>query len=332
MKDYLDKIISPNRRRTAAIKTRAFLFGASRERRGFLPSFILYFTVISLALIYVAPLLTMVSNSIKSFADVMNPTTQFFPSKLEWENYKKAFDNLLIWPGTVFVKGTPLYENIRRSTFLNTLAVALPSTALQVLFCSVAGYAFGRMKFPLKRLFFVLLLLEFIVPIQAQLVPLQWTYKTFKLLNTPLVFILPALFGHGLKGALFVFIYTQFFRKLPKELEEAAMMDGVGPLKIYYKIMMPLAKPAYMVVLLFSLVYHWTDSTLTQNLMLNSKTLTTQILVTLDRRNGAVAGTNVNEQTIQMAMGMLFMLPLLIIYFFAQKTFTESIERTGLVE
>jgi multiple sugar transport system permease protein len=272
----------------------------------------------------------MFSMSIKSFADVMNPIAKWIPTSIEWDNFQTAFTALNIIPRNLFVPGNTLVENLQRSTLLNTLMIVIPSTCLQVLFCSVAGYAFGRMNFWLKRLFFVLLILEFVVPPQAQLIPMIWTYRALGMINTPLVFYAPSLLGHGIKGALFVFIYMQFFRKLPKELEEAALIDGVGPFRIFTKIMMPLAKPAYMVVFLFSLVYHWTDSVYSEALYKLAPTFTVRIMTMLDPR--AIPGTEVTMQTTQMAAGIIMMAPILIIYFFTQKTFTESIERTGLVE
>ena len=332
MMKAVNLIQNPVWRKQALIKTKAFLFGASRENRGFVPSVLLYFTVVSIALVYIAPILSIVSTSLKDFSDMINPATMWIPRRLELSNYTAAWEAMNIMPKNLIVPGFSLMENLRRSTMLNSILVVVPSTLLQLFFCSVAGYAFGRMDFPLKRFFFVLLILEFVVPPQAQLIPMIWTYRAFQLLNTPLVFYAPALFGHGVKGALFVFIYMQFFRKLPKEMEEAAMIDGVGPLRIFLKIMMPLAKPAYMVVFLFSIVYHWTESLLSNTLYKLSPTLPVRLLILMDRSNSAITGTAITSQPVQMATGVLMMAPILIIYFFAQKTFTESIERTGLVE
>jgi multiple sugar transport system permease protein len=330
MNSLISKLRDPVFIKRTTVKVRAFLFGASREKRGFLASFLLYFTLLNIAMVYIAPIVSMFSMSIKSFSDVMNPIAKWIPSHIEWGNYEAAFNALNIIPQNLFIAGNTLVQNLQRSTLLNTMMIVIPSTLLQVMFCSVAGYAFGRMEFPLKKLFFFLLILEFVVPPQAQLIPMIWTYRGLGMINTPLVFYAPALLGHGVKGALFVFIYMQFFRKLPKELEEAALIDGIGPLKIFLKIMMPLAKPAYMVVLLFSLVYHWTDSIYSESLYKMAPTFAVRIMTMLDPN--AIPGSAVTMQTTQMAAGIIMMAPILIIYFFTQKTFTESIERTGLVE
>jgi len=313
------------------VKVRAALFGASREKRGLVSTILLYFTLISLALVYFAPILSMFVTSVKSFSDMMNPTTNWIPRQFEWSNfYPAAWNALSITPATWFVPGFTFLENIGRSTLVNTIVVTVPSALLQVFSCAVAGYAFGRLDFPFKRVLFVLLILVFVVPPQAQLIPLIWTYRALGMLNTPLVFYGPAFFGHGVRGSLFVFVYMQFFRKLPKDLEEAAMVDGVNPLMIFIKVMMPLAKPAFMVVFLFSIVYHWTESLLSSTLYSQFPTLSVRIMMTMDPT--AMTGVQVTMRTVQMATGVIMMAPILILYFFTQRTFTESIERTGLVD
>ena len=334
MKSYFygiwDNISNPPSRKRLYVKAHAAMFGASREKRGLVGTFLLYFTLISLALVYVAPIVAMISTSLMDNSDLMNPTIRWIPRRLEWSNYAAAYRSLVIMPETMFVPGLTFWESIRRSTAINTLIITVPTAVIQVFSCAVAGYAFGRLNFPLKRIFFVLLVLVFIVPPQAQLIPLIWTYRGLGLLNSPLVFYAPAVFGHGVRGALFVFVYMQFFRKLPKDLEEAAMVDGVNPFKIFYKIMVPLAKPAFMVVFLFSLVYHWTETVFTSTLYRMSPTLSTRIMTIMDPH--ALMIDRVGFQTIRMATGVIMVAPLIIVYFFTQKTFTESIERTGLVE
>ena len=317
-------------RKQIKVKIKAALFGASREKRGLVSTILLYFVLISLALVYFAPILSMLMTSLMDFSDMINPTTNWIPRQLEFSNFTQAWRALNIIPETLFVPGFTFLENIGRSTLINTVVITLPSAILQVFSCAVAGYAFGRLDFPFKKFFFVMLILVFVVPPQAQLIPLIWTYRGLGILNTPLVFWGPALFGHGVRGSLFVFVFMQFFRKLPKDLEEAAMVDGVNPLMIFLKVMMPLAKPAFMVVFLFSIVYHWTESLLASTLYSQFPTLSVRIMMTMDPR--AITGITVTQRTVGMATGVLMMAPILIIYFFTQRTFTESIERTGLVD
>jgi len=317
-------------RKQVFVKVRAQLFGASREKRGLVSTVLLYFVLTSLALVYFAPILSMLVTSLMDFSDMMNPTTNWIPRQLEWSNFRQAWLAIGAMPPTLFVPGFTFLESVGRSTLINTVIVTVPSAIFQVFSCAVAGYAFGRLDFPFKRFFFVMLILVFVVPPQAQIIPLIWTYRGLGILNTPLVFYGPAFFGHGVRGSLFVFVFMQFFRKLPKDLEEAAMVDGVNPLMIFLKVMMPLAKPAFMVVFLFSIVYHWTESLLSSTLYSHFPTMSVRIMLVMDPT--AQMGVHVGMRTVQMATGVIMMAPILILYFFTQRTFTESIERTGLVD
>jgi multiple sugar transport system permease protein len=137
----------------------------------------------------------------------------------------------------------------------------------------------------------------------------------------------------GLRGALFVFIYRQFFKGLPWELEDAAMIDGAGPFRIFFKVMLPLAQPVILVVFLFSLVWHWND-TLEPSLYLNRPehfflpqrlSIVESALETFQLRGMWGTGTI-------MAATLLVILPLIILYAFTQRYFVTSIERTGLID
>jgi len=313
-------------RRALRLRTKALLLGTNKEKQGLLKYVVIYFILISLALIYIAPVVSMVSTSLKTFSDLIDPTAKWIPKNWNPVNYKYAFNALRMV--VTFHDDFTLWENLRRSSLFNTLSIVLPSALFQVLSCAVAGYAFGRLKIPWKNFWFVLLILTFVVPPQAMMIPLIWTYRTYGLLDTPFAFIVPAFFGHGVKGALFVFIYMQFFKKLPKELEEAALIDGIGPIKMFWKVMLPLARPSIIVVFLFSIVFHWNENLLTQYFYLGAQTLP-QALTGLQPEGNP---TELFIVPVKMAAGIIELAPLLILYFFMQRWFTESIERTGLVE
>ncbi|MFD0717354.1 carbohydrate ABC transporter permease [Paenibacillus sp. GCM10027626] len=319
--------IAALRRGSVRHKAKAVILGTNKEKQGLLKYALIYFVLINLALIYIAPMVSMLSTSLKTFSDLIDPTTKWIPKSLNTINFKYAFDALKIV--VTFHDDFSLWENLRRSTLFNTLSIVLPSAILQMFSCAIAGYAFGRMKFPGQKLFFALLILTFVIPPQTLMIPLIWTYKSYGLLDSPLAFVGPALFGHGLKGALFVFMYMQYFKKFPKELEEAAVIDGVGAVKMFWRVMFPLAKPAIIVVLLFSIVFHWNESILT--------TYFYPKLQTLPIITGALQPEGETQQQlfllpVKMAAGLIELAPLLILYMFTQKWFTESIERTGLVE
>jgi multiple sugar transport system permease protein len=152
-------------------------------------------------------------------------------------------------------------------------------------------------------------------------------------LESYLPFLIPPIFGMGLRGALFVFIYRQFFKGLPWELEDAAMIDGAGPLRIFFSVMLPLARPAILVVFLFSFVWHWNDSlepsvylSRPENFFLPQRlSIVESALESFQLRGMWGTGTI-------MAATLLVILPLVILYIFTQRYFVESIERTGLID
>jgi multiple sugar transport system permease protein len=181
------------------------------------------------------------------------------------------------------------------------------------------------------------LLATFIIPPQVTMIPQFLMFRDLKLLETIWAFILPATFTQGIRSAIFVLIFYQFFNMLPRSLEEAAKIDGASTFKIFYRIAVPSATPAYIIAFLFSLVWYWNETTLTA-LYLGEKWATLPLklqnfAVTFRRLYPAdpysVVGKNLNE-AIVMAGTFLTLIPLLMIYFFTQSWFVESIDRTGI--
>lgn len=198
----------------------------------------------------------------------------------------------------------------------NSVLMAFGGAFLQLIGCSIAGYGFARYQFPGYRLWLSLLLLTFLVP---------------------------PLFGHGLRGSLFVLVFMQTFRGLPHQLEEAARIDGAGAFRTFVSVMLPLARPAILVVFLFSIVWHWNDTFFpdfylnqdkdyTLNQKLGYLAITNQIDSTgeeAQKSDDAIAQLPTNYQKI-MAGALITILPLLILYLFTQRYFVESVERTGI--
>lgn len=307
-----------SRMRSGRLKRRTRLLLLGREfNEGLLFKLLLYWLLCSIALMYLKPFLTLISTMFMSKTDLADPTVAWIP--LEWDFRNIGF-------GLKFMK-VPV-------TGMHTLTITGFAALFQVFSCALTGYALGRLRFPLRDFWFFLVLLTFLIPPQTILIPLYIMYQKFGMLRTPLPFILPALFGHGLKGALFVVIFRQFFRTLPKELEEAARIDGAGAFRLFMRVMLPLARPAIVVVLLFSVVWHWNDAYL-PSLFLGKDYATLSIqLDNLQSAMGDVPGyvdTNITEQ-VYMAASFWFVLPLLVLYMIAQKWFIQGVERTGLVE
>lgn len=297
-------------------------------------------TVILLGLSYVIlyPLIYCISQAIRLPADMYDPTVIYIPKHYTLQNFKDAWDFLE-------------YPRI----LMNTVNVALWPTLLQLVTCALAGYGFARFKFKFKGLLFTLVLLTFIVPPQTISVTTYTTFRYFDPLyicsglnmvgvlpeayiditDTLWSFFLPALFASGLKSGLFIFVYRQFFRGIPKELEEAAYIDGCGSIMTFIKIIVPNAVPSFVTVFLLSLVWYYNDY-YTVPLFLPKTEVLSASLNDMFTNMTTVGGLYQNVDTILIypiwrAGILLYILPLLIIFLLFQKKFTESIARSGIV-
>jgi multiple sugar transport system permease protein len=299
-------------------KARYTIIGREADK-GMLFKFFIYLILLDTAYIYLKPILHMITTMVKNADDLLDPSVNWFPRTLYLGNLQEAWD-WLKYP----------------KAFGISLTLSLSVAILQTLSCAVTGYAFARLKFPFKRLMFFLLLLTFIVPIQVTILPNIIYARELGLLNTIYPIIVPAFFGLGLKGALFVIIYRQFFSTQPKELEEAARIDGANVFKIFYKVMMPLAKPAILVVFLFSFVWTWNDFYLPSMYLSDIETAPLSMgisrIASALRQQAEVYGPSVNDEAIRMATTFMMIIPPMLLYTFTQRWFVEGVERTGLVE
>ncbi|MCU6711601.1 carbohydrate ABC transporter permease [Paenibacillus sp. J5C_2022] len=283
--------------------------------------FIMLLTVI--AFLYIKPILYMVSTSLKNIADLIDPLVQLIPRTLYWGNYAAA------WNGLHYVEA-----------FTNTFIIAAVGSVLQVFSCALTGYALGRLRFPGKTLFLFLILLTFLVPPQITTIPLYMIYEKLGLLGTPFVFLVPAVLGQGLRSALFIMIFRQFFMSQPKALEEAAKLDGASLFRLFFRIMLPVAGAACLVVFLFSFVWYWNMSYeaslfLSKDftpLSLRLNTLQMELMGNRALVYSAGFGSDPISEGPKMAAAFLIIMPPLIVYLIAQRWFTEGIERTGLVD
>lgn len=277
---------------------------------------IVFVLLVDVGFIFLLPIMRLISQSFMNIMDLYDPTVSWLPRRWAFENYTQAFAALSFWPA-----------------FKRTILVAGASAVLQTLSCAIVGYGFARFKFPGRDRLFMLVLFAMIVPPHALIIQNFIQVSRLGWLETYYPFIVPSAFGMGLRGALFVFIYRQFFKGLPWELEDAAMIDGAGPFRIFFKVMLPLAQPVILVVFLFSLVWHWND-TLEPSLYLSRPenfflpqrlSIVESALETFQLRGMWGTGTI-------MAATLLVILPLIILYAFTQRYFVTSIERTGLID
>lgn len=296
-----------------------------------------YFILISLGFVFLYPVLYMFVTSFKGPNDLISPYVIWIPKEFNLLNYYWAANHMRI------------DQSIPSSIFIS-LSVA----TIQALACAVAGYGLSRYKFKGKNIIFLLVLFTFLVPPEVLTIPLLIQFSKLGWWDTYLPFIAPALFGQGLRGALYVIIYRQFFSTLPYELEDAARIDGLGDLRIFTRIMIPLSRTAISIVFLFSLVWSWNDYYFSAIFLSPTKSPVSVRLSELWTSVGRYSVTNLfgdfapdaqnfvyanwrtvisaRNEGVGMAACVLVIIVPLIIYIFLQRVFTESIERTGMVE
>ena len=269
------------------------------------------------------PILFMISNSFKSVSDALDPTVVWIPSGTDMFNFKMAF-KLLNY----------------KDTLINTLILVVPCVIIQVITCLFVSYGFARFEFRFKGLLFGLLVFSLIVPVQTYIIPLYVNMKTMHLLDTYWQFYIMALFGTGIRSGLYIYIFRQYFRGLPKELEEAAYLDGCNPLRTFLHIMVPNVKGAILVVFVLSFVWYYNDYTLT-GMLLNSDYplsialtgVSTALNNTVQGMVGQTIGSDIKllSDAILSAACLIVAMPLIGVYVAVQKHFTEGMERSGLV-
>jgi len=288
--------------------------------------------LIGMAYVLLFPLFVMITRAIRPYSDMYNPSVVWIPSGITFENFKYALSAL----GGV-------------ESFLKTIKIVLITTLLTMISCSMAGYGLARYRFKGRNLSLALAILIIVIPPQLLYPSTYVIYRffdfsgflslfgvSFNLLNTPWTFILPSIFGVGLRGGLFIYLFCQFFSGLPKELEESAKLDGCGHFRTFVNIMAPLAKPAFVTVILFSMVWHWSDyysASTYYNGELKPLVVMLSKLASILRTDGVLAtGESVFSIRMYLQAGaMLTIAPPMLVYIFAQRQFVESIERTGLV-
>jgi len=296
-----------------------------------------YLFFLSMSYILLYPFLYIIINSIKSFSDSYDVTVTWVPKSIYLGNIIDAF--------TVF----DIPENSLRTIVYEIFAALIQ-------FCSTAVAAYGLARFNIKGkgILTAFMILNILVPSMMIIIPsyINYSYMDFfgilgliskvvgtelrpNIIGTPLVFYLPAITAVGLKGGLFIYIYTQFFKGLPKELEEAAWIDGAGAWKTFLSIVIPSSGSAIITVLLFSIVWHWNDFYLAQMYMdkptfsvalrnFAVHDITEKIEMGIDEANALTV-------PIILAGCLIFLLPMLIFYLLMQRKFMASIATSGIV-
>ena len=258
--------------------------------------------LVLLACTMLVPFLWMISTALMSELEVYQFPPRFIPSALRWNNFAEAMQ---LQPFGRF--------------FLNTAIVAAATVGGQLLFCSMAAYAFARMRFLWREKLFALYLLTMMIPAIVTIIPAFLIINAFGWVNTYW-----ALFTPTLSSVWGIFLLRQFFLTIPRDLEDAARVDGAGDLTIFWRIILPLSKPALATLAIFSFMASWKD--FLWPLIVTNRT---------DMRTVEVGIANFNnlystDWPHQMAAAVVVMLPIIIVFFLAQRHFVRGITLTGL--
>lgn len=263
----------------------------------------LFLSAFSLLMLY--PVIWWVGASLKKTEELRLPT--IWPETPVWENYTKG------WAVSSDFTFAHFYANTLMMEFWNVLGGVLTS--------AVVAYGFARLQFKLRKFWFSVLLLTMMLPGQVTIIPQYIMYNTFGLVDSYIPLILPHFFGGG---AFFVFLLVQFIRGIPRDLDEAAKIDGASVYGIFVRIIFPLLRPALVTVAIFTFIWSW-DDFFGQVLYLSSIEKYTV---------GLVLRMFVDQFEIQwgqlLAMSLLSIVPSVIVFFVAQKHFVEGIATTGI--
>lgn len=302
-------------------KMRRFVFG-SREKAGAGKQIAVYGLLICIGFVYLYPILYMISTSLMNRDDLLDSSINWLPGTLYIQNYIDAANSMSFW-----------------SSLLKGIIIAGIPTVLNILVCMLVGYGFATFSFKGKGIMLGILIFAYILPSQVTMIPTYGLYSKMGIVGTLWTFILPALFGNGLNAPIFILIFYQFFRQVPRVLLEASKIDGAGHLKTFVKVAVPSAGPAILTVGLFSFVWYWNESYLTEMYVqgLSSKSIWVNLVVQLKNFDSSFetlqatgdAAVSLGE-SVHMAATALSILPLMLMYFVLQKQFVESIDRAGI--
>lgn len=298
--------------------------------------------LVGFSYIILHPIILMISKAFMAQEDVFDNSVLWIPKHFTLDNLEVAID-------------TMKYGKALLSSVLSSLC----STVMQIIPCMMAGYAFARFKFKGSSFLFAIVILTILMPPQQFMTPLYLHLSRFdvfgivkalnngntiNLTSTSLPYFLLSLTGFGLRNGLFIFLFCQSFRGIPRETEEAAMMDGAGQFRIFWQIMLPSSVTILVTVMLFSFVWQYNDTYFSNMLLPDVRTLPQAFGIfdsTISGWNGDLSSHSMLSKYVLddpkvLALlrnsGMLLILaPLLLVYACAQKYFIQSVERSGLV-
>jgi ABC-type glycerol-3-phosphate transport system permease component len=258
----------------------------------------------AIAIVLIAPLVWLISTSLKEPGAIFRLPPEWIPNPVRLQNYPEA-----------------LTSQPFGRYFLNTMIITVLSTLGTLLTASMAAYGFARLRFPLRSLWFGLMLSTLMLPSVVTLIPTFILYRQLDWIDTFYPLIVPYWFGGG---PFFIFLLRQFFLTIPLELDEAARIDGASNYRVYWQIILPLAKPVLATVTIFSIINHWNEFVLPLIYLHSTENWTMAI--------GLQGFSDLYSTRWHwlMAASTVMVLPLIILFFSAQRYFLEGIHMTGL--
>lgn len=272
-------------------------------KQKFLFGTVKYLTLTIMIIVVLFPFIWLFAGAVKLEKEILSYPPTVFGTKFTWKSFQRIVDSI---PIGIYLK--------------NTIIFATGSTLISLLFDAMSGYAFARLQFKGKNIIFIAVLFIMMVPFQVMMIPLFLESHFLGLLNTYLGLILPKA-----TTAFGIFMMRAYFTQLPAELEEAARVDGLNEIGIFFKIMLPLVKPGLMTLGIFYLMTYWND--LLYPLMMTSnvkmRTLSAGLALFVGERATTYYGP-------QLAGAVISIVPLVILYMIFQKYFVASVATTGI--
>ncbi|MBE6903476.1 MAG: carbohydrate ABC transporter permease [Ruminococcaceae bacterium] len=290
--------------------------------------------LVFMVFIIIYPILYMISMAFRTTADVYDPSIVWIPRHFTLENFKLVME-ITDYTGAL----------------MNTLFLSLSCSVIELFISAFVGYGFARYKFKGKAIMLIIVIFTIVVPPQMVSLPTYLNYRDFdimgiktmltgtgfgfSLLGQPLSFLINALFGMGIRSGLFILLFMQYFKGLPIELENAALVDGCGGIKTFFRIMLPNARNLIVMIFLFSFVWYWNDYYLTSiYLGAGFPTVSTKLSGLkglLELTMHTLSYDPYQVVVMQQAFCLLVILPPLLLYVILQRKFIQGVENSGIV-
>jgi multiple sugar transport system permease protein len=283
---------------------RAIVASAAAPRVGKIARVVLiYAMLVVLAIVFMIPLFWMISTALKARYEVFAYPPEIIPSEIQWANFREIFTRV------------PLGRYM-----LNTLILVVANIAGQLLAVPLVAYAFARLRFPGRDTIFFIVIATMMVPTQVTLIPLYSLYQRIGLVNTYWPLILPSFFG----SPFFIFLMRQYIKSLPRELDDAARIDGAGTWGILYRIILPLCTAPLTIIMVYQFLWTWNDFLHPLIYIGNTDMYTLQLGLSMFRGRFTV------EWNLLMAAALVSVIPQLVIYFLVQRKLIGGIASVGL--